>query len=359
MCVSRPSPGEGAVFCKQLINNNFFALDAELTVTVSRAFGHWNSPRRERGGWIRAAFLLKLLLLLALLPAAPRAEALRLAVLYPDAAGPYRAIFDAIIEGAEEELDGEAERIPLAKGAEPGELGGELADKRVNGVIALGPEGYRIAQAGSIPPSVATISGAYFIPPNSVPGVSLAVDPQPLFEQLKKLSPRTERVHVVYDPKYNDWLVELAQQAANRFGLEFHAYPESSLRDAVSRYRRLIERDLGEQDAVWLPVDATTVYDKVVLPLVLQAAWDQRFTVFSSKPNHAQKGALFSLFPDHGALGKRLVKMVKRLRDGDDEVVMEPLGDVKLAVNVRTAKHLGLRFSSSQQREFALVFPSR
>ena len=315
--------------------------------------------RTGNGGWVRVAFILKLAILLALPAVAPRAEALRLAVLYPDSAGPYRAIFDSIIEGAEEELGNDAERVQLAEGIEPATVTSDLEGRRVNGVIALGPEGYRIAQAGSIPPSVATVSGAYFIPPNSVPGISLAVDPQRLFEQLQRLAPRVKRVHVVYDPKYNDWLVELARQAANRFGLEFNAYPENSLRNAVARYRRLIDQPLGEEDAVWLPVDATTVYDKVVLPLVLQAAWDERFTVISSKPSHAQKGALFSLFPDHEALGRRLVRMVQRLREGDAGVAMEPLGDVKLAVNVRTAKHLGLRFSSAQRREFALVFPNR
>ncbi|WP_459868253.1 ABC transporter substrate-binding protein [Endothiovibrio diazotrophicus] len=290
---------------------------------------------------------------------APRAETLRLAVLYPDSAGPYREIFDTIIKGAEEEAGGHAERIPITDESDPQELSGTLTAKGINGVIALGPEGYHIAQAGTLPPGIATVSGAFFIPPNSVPGVSLAVDPEPLFRELKRLAPEVRRVHVVYDPKYNDWLIALARQAANRFGLRFDAYPVESLRDAVSRYRALIDQPLDEQDAVWLPVDATTVYDKVVLPLVLQAAWNQRFTVFSSKPSHAQKGALFSLFPDHDALGKRLAQMVKRLRRTNGGVTMEPLSDVKLAVNIRTANHLGLHFSNSLRHEFALVFPTR
>ena len=325
---------------------------------ATRRFSQFGKHPRTRTGWVRAAFLLKLLILLALPTLAPRAETPRLAVLYPDASGPYGAIFEAIIDGAEEELGTRAERIVLADETDPGELSGDLAGKRINGVIALGPEGYRVAQAGTIPPSVTTVSGAFFIPPNSVPGVSLAVDPQALFEQLKRLAPEVRHIHVVYDPKYNGWLVELARQAANRFGFQFDAYPETSLRDAVARYRRLIDAPLGEQDAVWLPVDATTVYDKVVLPLVLQAAWDQRFTVFSSKPSHAKKGALFSLFPDHSELGKSLARMVRRLQDGDD-VSMEPISDVKLAVNVRTANHLGLRFSNALRREFALTFPNR
>ena len=325
---------------------------------ATRPFDQFGERRKISAGWVRAALALKLLLLLALPPAVTHAESLRLAVLYPEASGPYGAIFEAIIEGAEEELSTHAERIVLADETDPGELSGDLAGKRINGVIALGPEGYRMAQAGTIPPSVSTVSGAFFIPPNSVPGVSLAVDPQSLFEQLKRLAPEVRRIHVVYDPKYNGWLVERAEQAANRFGFHITAHPETSLRDAVARYRRLIDEPLGEQDAIWLPVDATTVYDKVVLPLVLQAAWDQRFTVFSSKPSHAKKGALFSLFPDHAAMGRSLARMVRRIQEGDS-VAMEPISDVKLAVNVRTANHLGLRFSNTLRREFALTFPNR
>jgi putative ABC transport system substrate-binding protein len=35
-----------------------------------------------------------------------------------------------------------------------------------------------------------------------------------------------------------------------------------------------------------------------------------------------------------------------------------PLSDLRVAVNLRTAAHLGLRFTPRQQREFDLVFPS-
>jgi putative ABC transport system substrate-binding protein len=36
-----------------------------------------------------------------------------------------------------------------------------------------------------------------------------------------------------------------------------------------------------------------------------------------------------------------------------------PLTDLHLAVNLRTAAHLGLRFSPRQQEKFHLVFPSQ
>ena len=308
--------------------------------------------------WLRRLLLL-LLFASPLLSQASLADP-RIALLHPKGTGPYAAIFDSIAAGVAQVFVTEVQRIAVPSDADIEAVAAELRPERFDGVIALGPEGYRVVSEADGDTRPATVGGAYFLPAGGLPGISLAAAPETLFSTLRALSPGVQRVHVVYDPEQNQWLMELAERAARRNGVELHAHPEKDLRGAVKRYRALIEETLGPSDALWLPVDATTVYDKVVLPLILQAAWDLYFTVFSSKPSHAKHGALFSLLPDHEAMGRRLAEMLRaRLEDSKRELRLEPLRDLQVAVNVRTAAHLGIHFSSAELATFALTFPSR
>jgi putative ABC transport system substrate-binding protein len=50
---------------------------------------------------------------------------------------------------------------------------------------------------------------------------------------------------------------------------------------------------------------------KVILPLLLERSWEQNLVLFSSKPAHAKRGALFSMFPNHLELGKQLAVMIE------------------------------------------------
>ena len=79
--------------------------------------------------------------------------------------------------------------------------------------------------------------------------------------------------------------------------------------------------------------------------------------VFSSKPSHAKRGALFSTYPDNFALGKHLFTMVQELEKQPEQKNFAALKSTLLAVNLRTAAHLGLKYSYEQQQQFKLTFP--
>jgi putative ABC transport system substrate-binding protein len=79
--------------------------------------------------------------------------------------------------------------------------------------------------------------------------------------------------------------------------------------------------------------------------------------VFSSKPSHAKRGVLFSTYPDNFALGKHLFTMVHELEQQPEQKNFAALKSTLLAVNLRTAAHLGLKYSSEQQQSFKLTFP--
>ena len=205
------------------------------------------------------------------------------------------------------------------------------------------------------------VAGGVVSPPERdgrlFPVVSLAPDPKMLFDRLKHFMPEARRVIVVYDPKQNAWLIRLARDAARALGLELHAIEVKDLKNAVRVYQEVLASADPKRDALWLPQDSTTVEETSVLPLILESAWNRNLAVFSSSVTHVKRGALFSLYPNNMALGRQLASSALSLPAGNPASVV-PMKDALLAVNIRTASHLGLQLSSRQQG-FDLVFPIR
>jgi putative ABC transport system substrate-binding protein len=289
-------------------------------------------------------------------------EAAAVALVYPELREPYRTVFQNLVDGIQAELGPRLRAYPLSDGPASTDLRVWLERERPGAIIALGKGG--LDAITQVDTRIPVVAGAALLTPGTKEpiraGVSLAADPDELFARLKTLVPEVKRVFVVYNPQHNAWLIRLASQAAARYAIRLISYAVTDLRSAVMRYREVLDTADGPTDAVWLPLDATTVDDRVVLPLVLESAWDKRFAVFSSNPAHAQRGALFSVYPDNVALGKRLAQMALSLEKGDPgrSASVVPLRDLRLAVNLRTADHLGIQFSAAKQRQFGLVFPS-
>jgi putative ABC transport system substrate-binding protein len=108
-----------------------------------------------------------------------------------------------------------------------------------------------------------------------------------------------------------------------------------------------------------LPQDSTTVEESAVLPLVLQESWGRNLAVFSSSFGHVRRGVLFSLYPNNDELGRQLAgSALGFLASGRSESSgMVPLRAVLMAINLRTAKHLGL--NTSRPQSFDMTFPEQ
>lgn len=279
-----------------------------------------------------------------------------IAVLYPDLGEPYRGVFAKIIEGIEEQS-----RVPVTSFAVGGKLSAQdivnqLKRQEIKVVIALGRQGMKAA-SGLEREFGVVAGGVVSLPDGEAPGfsvVSLAPDPGMLFERLKRLMPAARRVLVVYDPRQNAWLMRLAREAARAQGLELQAVEVQDLKSAVHAYQELLASSDPKKDALWLPQDSTTVEESSVLPLVLEGAWSRNLTLFSSNVAHVKRGALFALYPNNQALGRQLAVSAQGIGNTLPGVV--PLKELLLAVNVRTANHLGLLVSSLRQR-VDLLFP--
>lgn len=281
-----------------------------------------------------------------------------IAVIYPDIGEPYRTVFSTIITGIEDQAKARIASFPVGAEVNVPELSSELRRRDIRAVIALGRNGLKVAT--SLDGNLGIVAGGVLSVPESdaqnFSVHSLAPDPALLFGKLKALMPAAKRVIVVYDPRQNAWLIKLAREAAKSQGLDLLALEADDLKTAIRLYQDTMNAADSRRDVLWLPQDSTTVDDTAVLPLVLQEAWNHTLTVFSSSVAHVKRGALFSLYPNNLELGKSLAGWaLGYVSSGTASRGVRPLKEVLVAVNTRTANHLGINLNAQQR--FDMVFP--
>ena len=285
-----------------------------------------------------------------------------IAVLYPDIGEPYRSVFSKIIEGIEESTQAKVSSYAVGSSFNAQTISGELKRQDIRVVIALGRNGLKAASALDKEFGVIA-SGVVSVPDNEVRTsaiLSLAPDPALLFSRLKALSPKTQRVFVVFEPRQNAWLIKLAKDAARSQGIELVTQEASDLKSALTIYQNIFAHADAKRDALWLPQDSATVDESLVLPLVLQESWNKGIPVFSSNVSHVKRGALFALYPNNVELGRNLASSALGMASGSPVARgVLPLRDVLTAFNTRTASHLGLTPSKAQQQGFDLLFPEQ
>lgn len=286
---------------------------------------------------------------------------LSVGVVYPEVRAPYNALFDAIITGINSGGKIVADPLKVEDNIDNSAVSGWIQKNNFASVVLLGKQSLSISTL--IPETTSIVIGGMLTPPNGDTryngGIAMAPAPEQLFTWLLRLAPLVKHVHVVYNPEMNGWLIEHAHIAAREWGLSLNAMPAGDLREAAQLYRDLIEK-LGPEHAVWLPQDSYTVDQQTTLPLLLKKSWDQKFVLFSSNPAHVQRGALFGLYPDNVAMGERLGRMALALAEGKSvkNSSIEPLSDLLIAVNVRTADHLRLNMGKGLIDTFNLTFPA-
>lgn len=285
-----------------------------------------------------------------------------IAVLYPDIGEPYRSVFSKIIEGIEENTHAKVSSYAVGSNFNAQSISGDLKRQDIRVVIALGRNGLKAASGLDKEFSVVA-AGVVSVPETDARNgtiFSLAPDPALLFSRLKTLSPKTQRVFVVYEPGQNAWLIKLAKEAARTHGIELVPQEAGDLKSALILYQNIFAASDPKRDALWLPQDSATVDDSLVLPLVLQESWNKGVPVFSSNVSHVKRGALFALYPNNIELGRNLAASAIGLASGNSPLRgVSPLRDVLTAFNTRTASHLGLTPSTARQQGFDLLFPEQ
>ncbi|NOY63198.1 MAG: ABC transporter substrate-binding protein [Gammaproteobacteria bacterium] len=314
--------------------------------------------RRHGGSQMHWGRLIPLLFALLLsFPSLPiYAATSSVVVIYPEARGPYQKVFSSIILGIEQRVMVSGQ-YKLPRKYELEDLAKWLKENPADSIIALGQRGVNATKR--LKSDIPYISGAHLITDGEgVSGISLTADVERLFAQLKKIAPKVKRVVVLYNPNRFSWLHRLSEQASAKFGLKLRAYPVSSLREAAVVYGDILDRIQSDTDAIWIMRDA--INGKSIISMLLKAAWQKKLILFSSVPSHAKKGVLFSASPDYFKLGVSLAEMAlsQNKIKGRRPLVIEPVKELNMSLNRRTAAHLSLDISDHMD-DFKWIFPAR
>jgi putative ABC transport system substrate-binding protein len=280
-----------------------------------------------------------------------------IAVLYPQIKEPYNQIFVSISQGIEQTFPGTTKILILDNSQDLDSIKRWLSQNQINAVIGLGRHALKFVL--QLPQSYPSVVGAISLSSKQVnlSGISMLPSPHNLLQQLKKIQPNITSVHVVLNQQKQDWWLEQALLAAKQTEHKIVVHAVNNLTDSAQQYHHLLKQLNSQTEAIWLLADRN-IMDSAIMRNILEVAWDRELFIFSNLMPDVQRGALFAMYPDNVAMGKSLARMLtEQLAQPKPEVNLQFLSDLLTIVNLRTAKHIGLHFSKSEQQSFDLVYP--
>lgn len=277
-------------------------------------------------------------------------------VLYPEIREPYNQIFVSITAGITEQHQGDVNLFKLQGNTSVNDIKLWLVKHEVNALITLGSQGLTLGQ--QLQEQLPVVAGAVSINAgtNTVNGISMHVSPSTVLQNMAKLLPNVRTVHFVFHPKKQQWLLDWIQEAAQQTGIRLEPHPASDLSESANRYRQLLGELDPKTEALWL-LSSPSIMEPAIMGDILQQAWRRNLPVFSNSVADVKRGALFALYPNNRAMGMSLARLLAAQPSDDGRIIL--LTDVLIAINQRTASHLGLYFTKSEQEGFDLVYPQR
>jgi len=276
-------------------------------------------------------------------------------VIYPQVREPFAALYRDYLAGIQTVLP-ETSRDYAINGNELDILSQELTAHPPEVIIALGNKS--VAAAGSLSgeqPVVGLVANRDD-EANMAGGILLRPSAEVYLESLLAIYKDLSQVFVVYNPTMDQGLLDEARVLAAEKGITLTAREAYSIREAAGEYRQLL-LTAPAYSAIWLLPDHGFL-DRALLSTILDVAWERKLIVFSSNPLFVKHGALFAVYPDNRAVGMMVARIAVAVAMGERQP-LQPLRDVRLAVNERTLNHLGLRMSADVRNRIDLMLPGR
>ncbi len=179
----------------------------------------------------------------------------------------------------------------------------------------------------------------YELRASNVTGISLRVPIERQFNTIRTLVPKLKQLGVLYDPEKTAPLVEEARRVAARLGFELVEHKVHSEKELPTAIRALLPKVQG----LWLIPDSTVLTEESIR-FVLGTALDQSVPVIGFSSEFVRNGALAGLSIHPEDIGRQAALIAQRiLKHSDRTVPMSvPPDRIRLAVNLKTAKYLGL-----------------
>ena len=166
----------------------------------------------------------------------------------------------------------------------------------------------------------------------------------PVDRQLKIIRmflPTLHRLGMLYDPAKTSLLVKDAVLQATFSNFQLKSLPVESEKEVPQQLRAL----LSDVEALWLMPDSTVLTNESIR-FILDSALAQQIPVIGFSSEFTRLGALVSLSVNYGEVGRETGLLAKRILDGDRLQPLKPvpIERLKITVNLKTAKYLGMTF---------------
>jgi len=300
-------------------------------------------------------FMTILILVLLIIPHASYARTINTAVLYPEAAHPYSQIFDTIIAGIDSEKRLQLKSYEVKDKTRSDDIKNWLEKNQTDILLVLGQKSFDVISDMAL--SIPSIVSAIIRPVKPHRCICLSIAPEELIRHLIEVKPDVKRIYFVYSEKNNGWLLADANAAAKKAGIQFIAKSADNVQEAALHYKSILKSKLGPTDAIWLPLDNILPGD-VILPDILKSAWDNKYVIFSTSPFYVKRGGLFALFPDHYKLGQQIAELAVQA-DHTDTQKYSYARNFKSTINIRTARHIGMRINNKAMKKYDIIYPLR
>jgi putative ABC transport system substrate-binding protein len=283
-------------------------------------------------------------LLLAASLLSPVAQARdRVAVVVSDDLDAYTAPVGPFVD----ELGSTAEIINIhGREAEAKQMVGRLKSDLPDVVYCVGAKAcYAVHQAmPKVPLVYSTVyePERYGITGARVSGVTMTVEPVTFLSQFVGFFPSVQRIGVVRGPGMTDkrWLTMAA--AAVELGMELVEYRVRSPREVRNGMVELARQGV---DALWVPPDRQ-VLTSDNFRTVAEESRRRRLPLLVDTQNMVEAGGLYTLTPDHEAVGRQAARIAQQLLSGaaPSEVGTEDPEALLVVLNVRTIDRAALDF---------------
>ncbi len=166
----------------------------------------------------------------------------------------------------------------------------------------------------------------------------------PVDRQLKIMRaflPTLQRLGMLYDPAKTSSRVKNAVQQAATSNFQLKNLPVESDKDVPQQLRAL----LSDVEALWLMPDSTVLTNESV-QFILESALARQRPVIGFSPQLTRLGALLSMSINYGDVGRETGLLAKRILDRELLLPLNPMPieRLKITVNLKTAKFLGITF---------------
>jgi putative ABC transport system substrate-binding protein len=168
----------------------------------------------------------------------------------------------------------------------------------------------------------------------------------PLDRQVKIMRtflPTLHRLGTLYDPAKTSSRVTEAARQATASGFQLKGFPVESEKDLPQQLRTL----LSDVEALWLLPDSTVLTNESIR-FILESALARQIPVIGFSPEFTRLGALLSMSVNYGDVGRETGLLAKRILEGEglSPPTPLPIGRLKITVNLKTARFLGMTFSN-------------